>query len=102
MGLVVRVPAASLFHDEKFAFFYFGVRGTPKNLKIFLGVPPKNLKKVGVLLDAAKGFCPRRRSKRHSRSEPRAKPLRGDRQNPHFFQNLGGTPKKNFKILGVP
>ena len=49
--LGVRVPATSLFHDEKFAFFDFEVRGTPKILKIFLGVPPKFLKKVGVLPD---------------------------------------------------
>ena len=46
----------SPFHDEKFAFFDFGVRGTPKILKIFLGVPPKILKKVGVLPASAKGF----------------------------------------------
>ena len=47
--LGVRVPATSLFHDEKFAFFDFEVRGTPKDLEIFLGVPSKILKKVGVL-----------------------------------------------------
>ena len=29
-GLLIREPASSLFHDEKFAFFDFGVRGTPK------------------------------------------------------------------------
>ena len=56
-GLGVRVPASSLFHDEKFAFFDFGVRGTPKIWKICLGVPPKSLKKVGVLSGDAKGFC---------------------------------------------
>ena len=28
-GLGVRVPTISLFHDEEFAFFDFGVRGTP-------------------------------------------------------------------------
>ena len=39
-GLVVRVTMCSLFHDEKFAFFDFGVRGTPKILIILLGVPP--------------------------------------------------------------
>ena len=44
VGLGVRVPACSLFHDEKFAFFDFGVRGTPKILIIFLGVPLKVLK----------------------------------------------------------
>ena len=44
-GLGVTVPAASLFHEEKFAFFDFGVKGTPKILKNFIGVPSKNLKK---------------------------------------------------------
>ena len=58
--LGVRVPATSLFHDEKFAFFDFEVRGTPKILKIFLGVPPKILKKVGVLPAAAKRLRPHR------------------------------------------
>ena len=38
--LGVSVPAASLFHDENFAFFDFGVRGAPKILKILLGVSP--------------------------------------------------------------
>ena len=37
-GLGVRVLAGSLYRDEKFAFFDFGVRGTPKILIIFLGV----------------------------------------------------------------
>ena len=60
-GLGVRVPASSLFHDEKFAFFDFGVRGIPKILIILFGVPAKFLKKVGVLPGAAKGFCLRRR-----------------------------------------
>ena len=58
--LGVRVPTTSLFHDKKFAVFDFGVRGTPKILKIFLGVPPKNLKKVGVLPAGAKRIRPRR------------------------------------------
>ena len=60
LGLGVRVPAGSLFQDEKSAFFDFGVWGTPKNLKIFLEVPSKILKQVGVLPGAAKGFCLRR------------------------------------------
>ena len=59
-GLRVRISAGNIFHDEEFAFFVFGVRGTPKILKIFLGVSPKILKKVGVLSGAAKGFCLRR------------------------------------------
>ena len=28
-GLVVRVSTCSLFHDEKFCIFHFGVRGNP-------------------------------------------------------------------------
>ena len=47
--LGVRVPETSLSHDEKFVFFDFGVSGTRKNLKIFLGVPPKIFKKSGGL-----------------------------------------------------
>ena len=58
MVLGVRVPASSLFHEEKFAFFGFEVRGTPKIFKIFLGVPPKILKQVGVLPAAAKRLRP--------------------------------------------
>ena len=60
LSVGVRVSAASLFHNEKFAFFDFGVRGTPKILKICLGVPPQSLRKAGVLSGAAKGFCLRR------------------------------------------
>ena len=39
VGLGVMVPQGSLFHDKKFAFFDFGVRGTPKIEIIFLGDP---------------------------------------------------------------
>ena len=46
LGLAVRDPATSLFHDEKFAFFEFGVRDTPKILEFSLGVPPNILKNV--------------------------------------------------------
>ena len=53
-GLGVRVPASSLFHDEKFAFFDFGVRGTPKISKNCLGVAPQSLRKVGAFASAAK------------------------------------------------
>ena len=70
LGLGVRDPATSLFHDEKFAFFDFGVRDTPKILEIFLGVPPKILKKVVVLPGAAKGFCLRREPLRHQAKPP--------------------------------
>ena len=52
-GLGVRVPASSLFHDEKFAFFEFGVRGTPEILKILLGVRPKFSKNGGIFTSAA-------------------------------------------------
>ena len=45
--LRVRVPAISLFHDKKFAFFDFGVRSTPKILIILLGVPLNFLKMLG-------------------------------------------------------
>ena len=85
-GLGVRIPASSLFQDEKFATFDFGVRGTPKILKICLGVPPIILKKVVVLAGAAKGFCLRREGA------------------PALFaaQNLGGEPLRKFSILGVP
>ena len=75
-GLGVRVLASSLFNDEKFAFFDFDVWGTPKILKIFLGVPSKILKKVGVLPCAGKGFCLRREA---AEAVAGAKPLRGAR-----------------------
>ena len=41
-----------LFHDDKFVFFDFGVRGTPKILIIFLG--------VALLPGAVNGFGLRR------------------------------------------
>ena len=41
-------------------FMTLGIKGTPKILIIFLGVPAKFLKKVGVFPGAAKGFCLRR------------------------------------------
>ena len=59
--LGVRVLAYSLFHDEKFAIFDFGVRGKPKNKKKIFGVHPKILKKVGVLPGGAKVFFLRRK-----------------------------------------
>ena len=40
--------------------FLLWVRGTSKNLKIFLRVPPKFWKKVVVLSGAGTGFCLRR------------------------------------------
>ena len=83
----------SLFHDEKFPFFDFGVRGTPKILIIFLGVPAKFLKKVGVLPGAVKGFCLRREAAPgRSRFAVGAKPFPGARQNRHFFPNFGRKP----------
>ena len=95
-GLGVRVPASSLFHDEKFAFFDFGVRGTPKISKICLGVSPQSLREVGVLSGAAKGFRLRREAApplfAATRQIRPAKALCGTRQHPHFSQRLGGNP----------
>ena len=54
LGLGVRDPATSLFHDEKFEFFEFGVSDTPKLLEFFLGVLPTILKKVDIFSSAAK------------------------------------------------
>ena len=76
LGLGVRVPAASLFRDENFVFFDFGVRGTPKTLEIFFGVPPEVLKKVWVLPCAIKCFA-------------------------HFFQNFERNPYEKFLNFGV-
>ena len=56
----------------------------PKILKIFLGVPPQILKKVGVLPGAAKGFCLRREA---------APAIRHKK----IFKNLGCTP--NPKVI---
>ena len=77
MGLRVRVPQGSLFHDEKFAFFDFGVRGTPKILIFFLGVSSDILKKMGVIW---LGRLP---------------------ENYLFFLFFDGIPNKMFTILGV-
>ena len=49
LRLRVRVPMKSLFRDKNFAYFDFGVRSTPKILITFFRVPPKILKKMGVL-----------------------------------------------------
>ena len=101
MGLGVRGPTEILFYYVKFSFFYFGVLGVTKVWKFSLGFRPKFEKNRGFacrregVLPAAQAGC----GARHSRW---AKPLRGDRQNPHFFQILDGTPKKIFKILGLP
>ena len=92
VGLAVRVPQRSLFHDEKFAFFDFGVRGTPKILIIFLGVPPKILKNLGVSTPVSR------------RPAIRGCDLPAKRVSkpPTFYFFFGGTPKKIIKILGVP
>ena len=45
-GLEVRVPATSLFHEEKIVFFYLMVRDTSEILKFLFGVSGKILKKV--------------------------------------------------------
>ena len=59
-GLGVWDTALSLFQHEKFAFLDFGVRRTAKISKNFLGFPAQILKKVGILHDVEKVFCPRR------------------------------------------
>ena len=75
-----------------------GIRGTPKILIIFLGVPAKFLKKVGVLPGAAKGS----RRLAGAASRRRQNPFAAPGKTPTFFKNLAGTPKKIIKILGVP
>ena len=106
--LGVRVPTCSLFHDVKLAFFDFWVRGSPKILKILLGVPTKMLKKIGVFPVTSKGFFLRREAASAGRrfAAPRPPPLRGTGKTPcrHqgkppiFFNILGGTHNKIFKI----
>ena len=84
----------------------WGDRGSPKILKIFLGFPTKNFEKSGGFTwFPRRGFA--RGSGRLWRFAPQptsaaGRPLRGARQNPQFFNFFGGTPKKFFKILGVP
>ena len=103
LGLGVWVPARSLFHDKKFAFFDFGVRGTPKILKNFLGVPPKILKNCGFCLAPRRGLpaaevgCG---AKRHSRPEPRAKPLRGDQVKPPLFSKFSSETLRKISNFG--
>ena len=77
---MVRVNASSLFHDEKFAFFDFGVRGTPKILMILLG--------VSLLPGAVNGFCPAGAAERR-------------RQKPFTATGNSGTPIRIIKILWV-
>ena len=105
MGLRVRVPQGSLFHDEKFAFFDFGVRGTPEILKIFSGVSLKILKKVGVLPAAAKvlpAAAQRLRPRGALRAPRDLRRFAAAGNTSTFFKISRETPKKNFKILGVP
>ena len=108
LRLRVRVPVKSLFHDENFLYFYFGVRGTPKMLITFFGAPPKIFKKVGVLPRACRDFAsaPKSSNRRaRSRWAAKAKALPDASQwgKIHtFFKNLGGTSIKIFKILWLP
>ena len=105
-GLRVREPASSLFHDEKFAFFDFGVRGTPKMLKICLGVPPQFLTKVGMLSDSAKAFCLRREASRQieagAASRRRQKPFAAPDNTPTFLKDWGEPLSIFPKFWGYP
>ena len=96
MGLGVRVPAASLFHEDNFAFFDFEVRGTPKFFANFHRGSAQNFEKSGDFARRREGVLPQVEvgygAKRHSQPKPRAKPLRSARQNPHFFQNFVRNP----------
>ena len=56
-GIGVKVPAASLFHEKKYAFFDLIVRGTSNILKILLGVPHKIWKDVVISPCAEEGIC---------------------------------------------
>ena len=58
VGVGVMAPATSLFHVEFFAFFDFGITGTPKILKIILQVLSKMLKKCGFCLAPPRVFAP--------------------------------------------
>ena len=97
--LGVRVPATSLFHDEKFAFFDLGVRGTPKILKIFLGVSPKILKKVGVLPAAAKVLPA---AAKRLRPRGALKPSRRQAKLPLFSKFWTKPLRKFSKFWGTP
>ena len=72
-----------LFHDQKFAFFDFEVRGAPKILKIFLGVSLKR---------PAPGAAARRGRIHFALAD----------KTPTFFKFLGGTPRKFPKFWGYP
>ena len=90
---------------------YPSVQGTPKILKIFVGVPSK-IKKKGVFPGAKKGFCIRHEVAPGvvplSGAQPKplsggGKPLLGARKKtPRFFIILDGTTKKIFIFLCVP
>ena len=59
--LGVRVPATSLFHEEKFLFFDFGVRGISK-IKNFPRGSAQNLEKSGGFAWRREGVLPSPRS----------------------------------------
>ena len=103
--LGVRVRASSLFDDEKFAIFDFGVRGSPKILKVCLGVPPKMLSKVGCCLVLQRAFACAAKRRRPSRQIEagaalgrRQKPFAAPDNTPGFLKDWGETPKQISKI----
>ena len=80
-----------LFCQVNSHFYDFGIRDTPKSLKIFLGVPTKILKKVKVFPGAAKGLFMPAASATAGRSR-KQNPFAAPGKKPYFFQNFGQGP----------
>ena len=93
------IPAASLFHDEKFTIFYFWARGNSKIWNFSLSFRQKFWKKWSFPLG-----CAREQEQRPERSaKRRVEALKPSRmQNPTFFKILDVTPEIIFKILRIP
>ena len=111
-GLGFSVPASIVFHEEEIAFFYHGVRCTPKISKTFIGFPPKMLNKVGGCMVPQRAFsCAEKWCWVYSpQSGEWAAPHRGAGKN-HLrdhvtlplWSTFWGNPKLNFQNLwGVP
>ena len=86
-----------LFRRVNLHFYDFGVRGTPQIFWNFLGVPPKILKIGGFSWRREGGDATASAALRRGQN-----PFAAPGKTPTFFKILGGTPKKIFKILGVP
>ena len=94
-GLGIAFLQEASFTTRNSHFLTLGVTGTPKNLKI------KILEKVGYLPGAAKGICLRREAvPGRCRIAKEAKPLRGGRQNPQFFQKSRWNPYEKIQNFG--